>query len=70
MESILFWALVIAAIAIISMLGLLIASERDLKRTRAELGKMRSAFEGVTAARTDSVSAENQQDKSTRTLRS
>jgi anti-sigma-K factor RskA len=64
MESILFWTLVIAAVAIILMLALLIASERELKRTRAELGTQPSAFESADAANdtpTDPLGAEDQQ---------
>jgi transposase-like protein len=42
MEIILVWTLVAAAIAIILMLALLIASERELKRKRAEVESLRS----------------------------
>lgn len=42
METMLVWTLVIAAIAIIIMLALLIASERELKRKRAEVESLRS----------------------------
>ncbi len=44
METILVWALVIAAIAILLMLILLIASERDLKRKTAEVEALRSRY--------------------------
>ena len=42
METMLVWTLVIAAIAIIIMLALLIASERELKRKRADVESLRS----------------------------
>ena len=42
METMLVWTLVIAAIAIILMLALLIASERELKRKRADVESLRS----------------------------
>jgi hypothetical protein len=50
MESILVWILVIAAIAILLMLALLISSERELKRARAELLTTRPKSESAAAA--------------------
>ena len=41
MESILVWTLIIAAAAIVAMLVLLIASERDIKRKSAEIDSLR-----------------------------
>ena len=64
METILVWTLVIAAIAIVLMLALLIASEREAKRVRAELRRLRAASQSEDAAidaRPDSLSAKDRQ---------
>jgi hypothetical protein len=49
METILVWTLVIAAIAIVSMLVLLIASEREVNRTRREAESLRATLESANA---------------------
>jgi hypothetical protein len=65
MESVLVWTLVIAALAILLMLALLISSERELRRTRAELlttrPKSESAAAAVPAARPGAQDTEDQQ---------
>ncbi len=50
METILAWSLVIAAIAIVSMLVLLIASEREVKRKRLEADSLRAKLESAAPA--------------------
>jgi hypothetical protein len=50
MEALLVWAVVIAAIAIVFMLALLFASERELKRKRLEIDALRSKLESSAAA--------------------
>ena len=49
MESLLVWTLVIAAMAIVFMLVLLISSEAELKRKRAEIASLRSRYEATGA---------------------
>ena len=50
METILIWTLMIAAVAIVSMLVLLIASERELTRNRVETESLRAKLENAGAA--------------------
>jgi hypothetical protein len=47
MASILVWALIIATIAIVSMLALLIASEREVKRQRLEIASLKTRLESA-----------------------
>ena len=63
METMLVWTLVIAAIAIIIMLVLLIASERELKRKRADVESPRSRSDETGSGATDcSVPGQNTAD--------
>jgi hypothetical protein len=50
METILVWTLVIATIAIVAMLGLLIASEREVKQKRIEIESLRTTLETTATA--------------------
>jgi hypothetical protein len=50
MESILVWTLIIAAVAIVSMLVLLIASERDVRQKGAEVASLRGKLEQANLA--------------------
>jgi hypothetical protein len=44
METLLIWALVIAAIALVSILLMLLAAERELKRQRLEIGALKKSL--------------------------
>jgi hypothetical protein len=45
METLFVWAFVIAVLAIASMLALLLASERELKRAKLEIDALKSKLE-------------------------
>jgi hypothetical protein len=58
-ETILVWTLIIAAVAIVAMLAMLIAAERDLQRQRAETETLRAGIESASRGRATAAGRED-----------